>query len=293
MPVTLLPNSPPLDDEKARFTSARVKVLESKLIIHSDLERLKGLNAEDTVKQVRLYHAWASSNPLEFRIQSYNVLFKTTMQMAKECDTPDLYWYFALPTIFAQLQSFLEGNTVPDYPVDCLSQYFEKNETKYLPGELGQVANEANKFYEAGRKGYARRLLTSRMLLMLAESRFNKDEYFKEFLKRWTFIVQIRLYISSIERKSTLHFVNPDQYDTPEEILLEARKLGIKDLSISVIERNAEKILFDHVKSARMTVAGMEVIFCYLFELTKEFEKIAEILAGTVVKTAFGGSHAS
>lgn len=293
MPVTLLPNSPPLDDEKARFTSARVKVLESKLIIHSDLDRIKGLSAEDTVKQVRLYHSWASSDPLEFRSQSYNVLNKTALQMAKESDTPDLYWYFNLPTIFAQLQSHLEGSTVPDYPIDCLAQYFEKKETKYLPGELEQVANDAKKLYDANRQGDARRLLTSKMLQMLDQSRFNKKDYFNEFLRRWTLIMQIRLYISSITRKGSLQFVIPDQYDTPEEILLEAKKLGIRDLAVSAIERSAEKKLFEHIRSARMSVAGMEVIFCYLFELTKEFEKIAEILAGTVVKTISGGAHAS
>lgn len=293
MPVTLLPSSPPLDDEKARFSSARVKVLESKLIIHSDLDRLKGLSAEDTVKQVRLYHSWASSDPLVFRAQSYDALHKTVMQMAKESDTPDLYWYFNLPTIFTQLQSHLEGSTVPDYPVDCLVPYFEKNETKYLPGELEQVASEATKLYDSGKQGDARRLLTFKMLQMLAQSRFNQKDYFREFLRHWTFIVQIRLYISSIERKGSLQFVNPDLYDTPEEIIVEARKLGIKDLAVSGIERSAEKILFDHVRSARMSVAGIEVIFCYLFELTKEFEKIAEILAGTVVNTVSGGSHAS
>lgn len=293
MPATLLPSSPPLDDEKARFTSARVKVLESKLIIHSDLDRLKGMNAEDTVKQVRLYHSWASGDPLKFRSQSYDVLYKTALQMAKESDTPDLYWYFTLPTIFAQLQSFLEGSTVPDYPVDCLVQYFEKKETKYLPGELEQIANEAKKLYEGDKQGDARRLLTSRMLGMLDQSRFNKKDYFKEFLRRWTFILQIRLYISSVERKGSLQFVNPDEYDTPEEILLEAKELGIKDLAVSGIERSAEYKLFELVRSARMSVAGMEVIFCYLFELTKEFEKIAEILAGTVVKTSTGGAHAS
>lgn len=105
--------------------------------------------------------------------------------------------------------------------------------------------------------------------------------------------MQIRLYISSITRKGSLQFVIPDQYDTPEEILLEAKKLGIRDLAVSAIERSAEKKLFEHIRSARMSVAGMEVIFCYLFELTKEFEKIAEILAGTVVKTVSGGAHAS
>lgn len=293
MPQTLLPSSPPLDDEKARFTSARVKVLETRLIIHSDLDRLTGLSAQDTVKQIRLYHSWACDDPIEFRTQSHGILDKTALQMARESDTPDLYWYFTLPTIFAQLQSHLEGGTLPAYPAHSLAQYFEKKETKYLPGELQQVALDAVKLYEIDKQGDARRLLTSKMLQMLAQSRFNKKEYFREFLRRWTLIVQIRLYISSVARKGSLQFVNPDQYDTPEEILQEAKGLGIKDLAISGIERNAEKKLLEHVKSARMSVAGVEVIFCYLYELTKEFEKIAEILAGTVVKTSLGGVHAS
>ena len=285
MPAILLPNSPPLDEEKARFTSARIKVLETKLVIYSDLEKLCGMSKDELVGQIKLHHPWAASDPIKFRAQSYEILYKTALDLSKESDTPDLYWFFVLPTVFVQLQSFLEGGFKPEIPVPGMKEFFDKNDENLLPTGLLEVFSKAKDVYADGKQGEARRFLTAQLLEMLNSSRFCNKQYFKDFVSRWSFLVQLRLYVSSLMRKGSLQYVNPDLYDTPEEILSQAKDLGIKNTSISGIELQMENALFAHVKTARMSVAGFDVLFCYLFELTKEFEKIAELLAATTVKT--------
>lgn len=279
----LLSSYPPPDAEAFRFTSARVKVIEGKLLSQADFLRFKNLSPGDRARAVKGIYPWFDGDASSFRAQADRHLFGESISLSEESGHPDLATYFLLPRAFAQVQASLEGATNPPAIVPFLGNYFDSCSISDLPEGLKETVSETKNLYDSGEKPKARRLMTQKLIEMLMESRFSKLPYFDECINAYSNLLEVRLVVASRIRKG--HFVPIEGCEingdcTPEQL---AKTLGTINPDLENLEQVASKKFFEKVTASRAIPAGPEVIFGYLSELENELVNASMLLAGSLV----------
>lgn len=283
--TSLLPSLPPPDEEAFRYTSARIKVLETKFLGGSDFTKLKNLAPSEKASAIKGHCPWFDGNPGNFIRQSDQRLFDIAFSLAKECNHEDLASLFLLDRAMAQIQGKLEGSPQNSVPVPFIAKFLGSSSFDDLPPELQNSASKADILYKKNEKGDARRSLTSAMVDFAKTSRFAKLPYFGQYLAHWGNLLEVRLFISSIVRKGTFATISTSNMGLSKETSLHelAKKLNVKETDLQTIEAAAEERMSTHLLSARMLTCGPEVVFCYMFELSREHKNLAMILASTQV----------
>ncbi|MCE5176616.1 MAG: hypothetical protein ABFD23_00755 [Caldisericales bacterium] len=279
----LLPSYPPPDAEAFRFTSARVKVMEGKLLSQADFLRFKNLSPGDRARAVKGIYSWFDGDANNFRTQADRHLFGESISLSEESSHPDLATYFLLPRAFAQVQASLEGATNSPVIMPFLGNYFDSCSISDLPEGLRETVSEAKNLYGAGEKPKARRLMTQKLVDMLMESRFSRLPYFADCVGTYSNLLEVRLVIASRIRKGSFVPIEGCEINgncTPEQL---AKTLGTTNPDLENLEKVASKKFFEKVTASRAIPAGPEVIFGYLSELENELVNASMLLAGSLV----------
>ncbi len=285
MQMSSLPSSPLPDPEDFRYTSARVKVLETRLLAESDFLRFRNLAPQARISVMQETFSWFDGDPSTFSDQANAHLYQVVFKMAEECGAPDLANYFQLPRAMEQVQAILEGARITEALVPITENFCKTSEISDLPPELKPVAQTAIRFYELEMLGSARRHLTKSMVEILMNSRYSKIPYFKRALVYWIDTLDVRLLISAGLRDGTyrgldggsLHLRSDTDLDTV------ARSLGIHTDDVFEIEKRLDERLFETIVSSRLLPTGAEVVFGYFWELEREFRNAAMLIAGAEV----------
>ncbi|MEZ4813307.1 MAG: hypothetical protein R2883_07545 [Caldisericia bacterium] len=280
-----MPSLPNPDPEEFRYTSARIKVLETRLLAESDFLRFRNLARENRVAVIEETFVWFDGNPLTFSFQANTHLYEVAQKMAEECGSPDLAYYFQFPRGVEQVQAVLEGATITDALVPVTAKFCETGEISDLPTELVDVVAKAKRLYEFGLIGNARRLMSKTMIELIAASRFSKLPYFKKVLGYWIDTLDVRLLISAGLREGTYRGLPGGNLNLRSDTDLETvgRSLGIHTSDMYEIEKKLDERLFDAIVESRLIPAGPEVVFGYLWELEREFRNAAMLVAGALV----------
>jgi len=278
-----LPSYPPPDTEAFRFTSARVKVIEGKLLSQADFLRFKNFSPGDRARAIKGIYPWFDGDASGFRTQADRHLFGESILLSEESSHPDFATYFLLPRAFAQVQASLEGATNPPAIAPFLGNYFDSCSISDLPEGLREVVSDAKNLYSAGEKPKARRLMTQKLVDMLMESRFSRLPYFADCVGAYSNLLEVRLVIASRIRKGSFVPIEGCKINgncTPEQL---AKTLGTTNPDLENLEKVASKKFFEKVTASRAIPAGPEVIFGYLSELENELVNASMLLAGSLV----------
>ncbi len=285
MQTNSLPSLLLTDREDFRYTSARVKVLESQLLTQSDFLRFRNLSPTDRIAIIQDTFSWFDGNPKAFTRQWTEHLYKVTKTMTQECNAPDLGYYFLLPRGIEQIQALLEGAKLHTTPVPMAESFCRSGDLSELPAELIEPVAEARRLYKLGLTGSGRRLLSKSMVNLLSGSRYSKLPYFKTALTRWVDTLDVRLLISATLRKGTYRGLPGGSLHLRSDSDIEsvARDLGIHSTDLFEIERVLDERLFKTIIESRLIPAGPEVVFGYLWELEREFRNASMLIAGALV----------
>ena len=281
--MSLLPSSPIPDAENFRYSSARIKVLETKLLSESDFLRFKNLSPQARIQSMRDAYPWFTSD--DFDAQAGIFFYDVLDRFSSECNSPDLAIFFLIPKAMSQLQMILEGAPKSKYPVPFITEFTNTRDLETLPEPIRTAANEAKVFYDSSDKSEARRHLTSCLITMLSGSRFFKLPYFTDVVTHWIDLLSCHLLISTIIRKGTFQGLKGGTFEIQSDMNFTqlSKALGINDPSPYAIEIALDEKLFKTVSRARQITAGPEVVFAYFWELEREIRNAAMLLAGARV----------
>jgi len=281
--TSLLPSSPIPDAEHFRYSSARIKVLETRLLSESDFLRFKNLSPQARIQSMRDVYPWFTSD--DFETQAGIFFYDVLDRFSSECNSPDLATFFLVPKAMSQIQMILEGAPRSKCPVPLITEFTNTRDLQTLPEPIKTAASETKIFYDSGDKGEARRHLTNWLITMLSGSRFIKLPYFTDVVKHWIDLLSCRLLISTIIRKGTFQGLKGGTFEIQSnmDFIQLSKVLGIDDPSPFAIEIALDEKLFKAVSRARQITAGPEVIFAYFWELEREIRNAAMLLAGAHV----------
>jgi len=281
----MLPSSKTPNPEDFRYTSARVKVLETRLLSETDFLRFRNLAPGARVSAMQDTFGWFDGVASNFRNQANAHLYDVAMRLASECNAPDLAAYFLLPKGFEQAQAVLEGAPCPKVLVPQFSMYCSTGSISDLPTEAQDCFEKASRLHDLGLVGSARRLITSTLISLMKQSRFTKLPYFSKLLTHWIDTLDVRLLISSMLRVGTYKGLKGGSLNLRSDTDLSqiARKLGIRDADPFSIEKKLDDMLFESVVESRKMPYGPEVVFGYLWELEREFRNASMLVVGAEV----------